>query len=242
MSEHTARVSPTPEDNGPVLVLLGTEHIVKVQRKAVQVADVERAKVVVESVVQEGVVNGEVEGRRLGGAGNRLGALSSALRPLPRGLQRLRVGEKCVGRGRMDVSGEVEAVCDACQKREGGIYTKIQWILGMKWRDGSLGADGAETHVDGLRAARLAAEHRVTMRHGSGWHHCVWTWGEVEAVDDEDQEDVPGMYSTTCPRLWEADLEEGAIGSLAVLASGWAWLSLTTRARSARTGEEVSCR
>lgn len=59
---HTTRIRGAPEDNGPILVLGRSEDIVEVEGKAVQVADVERAKVVVEGVVEQAVVDGEVEG------------------------------------------------------------------------------------------------------------------------------------------------------------------------------------
>jgi len=38
--ELTARIVAAPEDNGPILVLLGTEEVVELQREAVQVANV----------------------------------------------------------------------------------------------------------------------------------------------------------------------------------------------------------
>lgn len=60
----TPRVGGAVEYNGTVLVLLGAEDIVELNGKAVQVTDVQRAKVMVESVVEKDVVNGEVVGRR----------------------------------------------------------------------------------------------------------------------------------------------------------------------------------
>ncbi len=70
----------------------------ELQRKAVEVADVKRAKVVVEGIVEEGIVNGEVEGLLVVGSskcwgGTIDGSLGSlARRPGRSG----RVGEKCV--------------------------------------------------------------------------------------------------------------------------------------------------
>ena len=49
-----------PEDYGTVLILLGAEDIVELDGKAVQMANVQRAKVMMEGIVQEDVVNGEV--------------------------------------------------------------------------------------------------------------------------------------------------------------------------------------
>ena len=59
----TSGVSSAPEDNGPITVLLSTEDLVELNRKAVQVANVQRPKVVVEGIVEQGVVNGEVARR-----------------------------------------------------------------------------------------------------------------------------------------------------------------------------------
>lgn len=59
-SRLTPRISSTVEDNGSVSVLLGAQDIVELDSEAVQVANVQRAKVVVERVVQKSVVNGEV--------------------------------------------------------------------------------------------------------------------------------------------------------------------------------------
>lgn len=56
----TSGVGSAPEDDWAILVLLGTEDVMELQGEAVQVANVERAKVVVESIVQECIVDGEV--------------------------------------------------------------------------------------------------------------------------------------------------------------------------------------
>lgn len=74
----------------------------EVQGEAVQVADVQRAKVVVEGVVEEAVVDGEVEGCSL------LGRAALRGRARRRGL--VAVGEERVGRGRLCVGREVEPV------------------------------------------------------------------------------------------------------------------------------------
>lgn len=105
----TSGVSSAPEDDGAILVLLGTEHIVELQGEAVQVTDVQRAEVVVESVVEEGVVDGEVVRRRADGGrldGSR--TFSGSLRSFPGGgLDGLAVGEDGLGRGRVDVRSQV---------------------------------------------------------------------------------------------------------------------------------------
>jgi len=50
--EHTARVRPAPEHDWPVLILLGAQNLVELQRKSVEMADVERAKIVVKGIVK----------------------------------------------------------------------------------------------------------------------------------------------------------------------------------------------
>ena len=99
----TPRVRGAPEDNGPVLVLGRGEDVVEVEGEAVQVADVQRAEVVVEGVVEEAVVDGEVEG-----------LLGPPRVAAPRGRARRRgrvgVGEEGVGRRGLRVGGEVKAV------------------------------------------------------------------------------------------------------------------------------------
>lgn len=57
----TSRISVTPEYHGSVLVVGVSKHFVKLNGKAVQMTDVERAKVGVEGIVEQGVVDGEVE-------------------------------------------------------------------------------------------------------------------------------------------------------------------------------------
>lgn len=105
----TSGVSSAPEDDGAILVLLGTEDIVELQGEAVQVTDVQRAEVVVESVVEEGVVDGEVVRRRADGGGlNGSRAFGGSLRSFPGGgLDGLAVGEDGLGRGRVDVRSQV---------------------------------------------------------------------------------------------------------------------------------------
>jgi len=50
--KHTPGVSLAPKDNGPVLILLRGKDFVEVQGKPVEVSNVQRAKVVVEGVVE----------------------------------------------------------------------------------------------------------------------------------------------------------------------------------------------
>lgn len=56
----TSGVSSAPENNWAVLVFLSTKDVVELDGKAVKVSDVQRAKVVVECIVEESIVNGEV--------------------------------------------------------------------------------------------------------------------------------------------------------------------------------------
>lgn len=81
----TSRIGSAPKDDGAVLVLLGTEDLVKLEGKPIQVTDVEWAKVMVEVVVEEGVINGEVIGLLVGGLLNGLGPMTGPLRALARG-------------------------------------------------------------------------------------------------------------------------------------------------------------
>ena len=52
-----------PEDDRPAVAILLRKHIVQHDCKAVQVTNVQRAKVGVESIVEQAVVDGEVYGR-----------------------------------------------------------------------------------------------------------------------------------------------------------------------------------
>lgn len=106
----TSGVSSAPEHNGTILVLLSAEDIVELNRKAVEVANVQRTEVMVESVVEESVINGEVARRC--SVGLERGRLNSSLRTFPRGNGLLWVGENGIGRGRMDVRGKVETIWD----------------------------------------------------------------------------------------------------------------------------------
>jgi hypothetical protein len=70
---------------------------------------VERAKIVVEGIVEEGIVDRKVEGLLVG----RGGGLESPLRALAwRARRRIGVGEERVRIGGFDVGREVETVCD----------------------------------------------------------------------------------------------------------------------------------
>lgn len=72
---HTPRVGVAPEDNRSALVLGVSEHLVQHDGEAVEVANVKRAKVGVECIVQQVLVDREVDWRerRSGGCG-RLGS------------------------------------------------------------------------------------------------------------------------------------------------------------------------
>lgn len=58
----TPGVGFTPEHDGTVTVGWIAEDFVEQDREAVEVANVQWAKVVVEGVVEEGVIDGEVDG------------------------------------------------------------------------------------------------------------------------------------------------------------------------------------
>lgn len=81
----TSRIGSAPKDDRAVLVLLGTEDLVELKGEPVQVTDVEWAKVMVEVVVEEGVINGEVIGLPVGWLLDGLGAVTGPLRALARG-------------------------------------------------------------------------------------------------------------------------------------------------------------
>lgn len=109
----TSRVSSAPENNGAVLVLLCAQDVMELDGESVEMADVQRAKIMVESVVQKSIVDGEIawlRSVRLGGERGRTG--SSSLTSLLGGSwQRLLgVRERRVWRRRMDVGGKVKPV------------------------------------------------------------------------------------------------------------------------------------
>lgn len=105
----TSRVGGAPKDDGSVLVLLRAEDVVEADGEAVQVADVQRTKVVMEGIVQEGVVDGEVA-RGCAGTGQGR-CIGGARRPFPGRWGRWLGGWKQgFGRGRVDVGGEIEPV------------------------------------------------------------------------------------------------------------------------------------
>jgi hypothetical protein len=88
-------------------------------------ANVQWAKVGVEGIVQESVVDGKVNGRvnfgALGSGGQRrLG------RPLCGRLLLSRVGKRRVSRWRRSVCGQKESICSACQYSD-SYYLRIEW-------------------------------------------------------------------------------------------------------------------
>lgn len=111
-AKHTARVGSAPEYNGPVLVLLGSQNLVELQREAVEVTDVERAKVVVEGIVEESVVNGKVVRLPQSLRGRRRGSVGGLLRALAGGAGWFGIGEERVLVGGIEVGGEIETVCN----------------------------------------------------------------------------------------------------------------------------------
>lgn len=80
--------------------------------KSVQVTDVQRAKVMVKSVVQKGIVDCKVAGLRSRWFGERGSASSMSCSPLPRRDRRglLGVWEWSIGSRSDIVSGEVQAI------------------------------------------------------------------------------------------------------------------------------------
>lgn len=56
----TSRIRHTPEHNWSVLVLLGSQDLMELERESVEVPNVQWAEVVVKCVVEEGIVNCEV--------------------------------------------------------------------------------------------------------------------------------------------------------------------------------------
>jgi len=137
--KHTARVCPAPENNRPVLVLLGTQNLVELQREAVEMANVERAKVVVEGIVEEGIVDGEIvrlPQLSLGG-----GPIGGSLGALAWGPRRFGVGEQRVLIGGIEVGSEIQAIYN-----------------GQHWND--------MTRIDGLA---VRADQRILVLLARWW-------------------------------------------------------------------------
>jgi len=99
---HTSRVCVAPEDYRSVLVRRIAQNLVQLHGEAVQVANVQRAEVAVESIVEQCLVNAEVDwGMRLGASCGR--ANLGPCRPLRRRRTLLGVGERCCRIGCMRV-------------------------------------------------------------------------------------------------------------------------------------------
>jgi hypothetical protein len=58
----TPRVGVAPEDDGPVFIRGVSQNLMKLHRESVQVANVQRAEVAVESIVEQCLVNAKVDG------------------------------------------------------------------------------------------------------------------------------------------------------------------------------------
>lgn len=83
----------------------------ELKREPVQVTDVERTKVVMEVVVKESVIDGEVVRLLVSRFGNGLGPMAGPLRPLGRRpLWGFGVRKQGVLGGRVDVGGQVQTV------------------------------------------------------------------------------------------------------------------------------------
>lgn len=120
MLQRTSRISTAPKDHGTVLIGAISQHLVQLDGKAVQVANVQWAEISVECVVQQALVNSEVDGRvDMFGRGSRAGLrLGRALRGrLGRAFQVLkwRVGVRWVGEG-----GQVEAIWIRDERQKSG--------------------------------------------------------------------------------------------------------------------------
>lgn len=76
----TPWVSSAPEDDGSISVLLGSKNVMELDRKAVEVSNVQRTEVMVESVVEESIIDGEVA-RSLARFGSL--SISGSLRSFP---------------------------------------------------------------------------------------------------------------------------------------------------------------
>jgi hypothetical protein len=100
----TPRVCAAPEDYCPVLVGGIAENLVQLDREAVKVADVERAEVAMECVVEQRLVDAEVHWRVCLGSGC-CGTCLRACRPLRGRCALLGVGEWC---------GRIRRVCVRC--------------------------------------------------------------------------------------------------------------------------------
>jgi hypothetical protein len=131
----TPRIGAAPEDDGAFLVGRIAQDLVQLDSEAVEVANVQGAKVAVEGVVEQRLVDAEVDGRLgLGGRGCGGGMARGALRGR---LALLRVGKGRVCVGRVRVRGEVETVLDV-----------LEGLNGARARGGGWGA-----HLDDLAVA-----------------------------------------------------------------------------------------
>jgi hypothetical protein len=88
----TPRVGVAPEDDGPVLIRGVSQDLVKLHRESVQVANVQRAEVAMECIVEKGLVNAEVDRWERLGCCSR--ATLGARRPLGRRLVLLGIRER----------------------------------------------------------------------------------------------------------------------------------------------------
>lgn len=87
----------------------------ELEGKSVEVANVKRAKVMVEVVVEQSVVHGEVVWLLVRGLGDCLGPVASPLRPLGgRFHWPIWVREESILIWRVDIRGEIQAVFGEC--------------------------------------------------------------------------------------------------------------------------------
>jgi hypothetical protein len=101
----TSRVRPAVEHDGAVAVLRIAEDLVEENGKPVQMTNVKRAKIRVESVVEEGVVYREVHGTSASGSMRQGRTLARRFRLL----RRIRERGLCIRR--RVVRCEVKAIC-----------------------------------------------------------------------------------------------------------------------------------
>lgn len=103
----TSGIGSAPKHYWAVLVLLGSKNVVEADGEAVEVANVQRAKIMVECIVEQRVVHGEVAGRICVSCRSRRDVASAVTSPS----RRLGRGNKNgVGVGGVDVSCQVKAV------------------------------------------------------------------------------------------------------------------------------------
>lgn len=105
----TSRVGAAPENNCAILVGGIPQDLVQLHGKSVEVSNVQRTKIAMERIVQQGLVDAEVHwGMRFGSS--RCGTSLRPRRPLRRRCALLRVGERCGCVGCVRIRSKVESI------------------------------------------------------------------------------------------------------------------------------------